>query len=58
MSTATANISAESTFTAAEQRTLNALRARYAQDADLFSERERAKLLFLRWLYKTGRITP
>jgi hypothetical protein len=58
MSTTAATNPAKSTFTTAEQRKLNALRSRYAQDADFFSERERAKLLFLRWLYKTGRLVP
>lgn len=46
------------TFTGVEQRTLNALRIRYAQDRDLFSDWERARLRFLRWLYLTGRIAP
>lgn len=46
------------TFTGGEHRTLNALRIRYAQDRDLFSERERERLRFLRWLYLTGRIAP
>jgi hypothetical protein len=38
----------------AEQRSLRALRARFQQDGDLFSDRERAHLLFLRWLYQNG----
>jgi hypothetical protein len=42
-------------FTSAEKRALRALRARYRQDADLFSDRERAHLHFLRWFYRTGR---
>ena len=35
-----------------------ALRERYQQDRDLFSARERARLRFVRWLYRTGRLTP
>jgi hypothetical protein len=46
------------TFTPAQWQTLHALRARYEQDRDLLSERERACLRFLRWLYQTGRLVP
>ena len=46
------------TLTPAERHTLRVLRARYQQDRDLFSERERAHLRFLRWLYETGRLAP
>jgi hypothetical protein len=54
MTTETAGTSRLSTFSPAEKRTLRALRTRYQQDADLFNNRERAQLLFLRWLYQTG----
>jgi hypothetical protein len=45
-------------FSYREWRSLRALRQRYQRDRDLFSERERAHLCFLRWLYHTGRLTP
>jgi hypothetical protein len=43
-------------FTPNEQRALSALRSRYGQDRDQFSQRERAHLHFVRWLYQTGRL--
>jgi len=57
MSTETTITTSSSTLTPAEKRALRALRTRYQQDPDLFSRRERAHLLFLRWLYRTGRLT-
>jgi hypothetical protein len=30
----------------------------YHQDRDLFSQRESARLAFLRWLYRTGQVVP
>ena len=54
MTTETAITTRISTFSPAEKRALRALRTRYQQDGDLFSRRERAHLLFLRWLYQTG----
>ena len=45
-------------FTPAEQRALRLLRARYAQDRDLFGSAELERLRFLRWLYHTGRLAP
>ena len=46
------------TFTPAERQALGALRARYLQDRDLFSDAERARLRFLRWLVHTARLVP
>ena len=57
MTTETAVTTRISTFSPAEKRALRALRTRYQQDGDLFSRRERAQLLFLRWLYQTGQLT-
>jgi hypothetical protein len=45
---------ADTTLTQAERRRLAPLRRRYRQDCDCFSDRERAHLLFLRWLYRNG----
>ena len=45
-------------FTPARWQALDALRQGYRQDHDLFSDRERACLCFLRWLYQTGRLVP
>jgi hypothetical protein len=45
-------------FTPAQWQALDTLRQRYGQDHDLFSDRERARLRFLRWLYRAGRLVP
>jgi hypothetical protein len=45
-----------SAFTAQERRALHLLRARYRQDHDMFTERERTRLRFMRWLYRAGRL--
>lgn len=44
------------TFTPEEWSTLQRLRARYQQSADLLTERELAQLRFLHWLVQTGRL--
>ncbi|HEV7129165.1 MAG TPA: hypothetical protein VGN32_17165 [Ktedonobacterales bacterium] len=43
-------------FSVEEMGCLEALRERYAQRRDLFSEAELARLRFLRWLVDTGRL--
>jgi hypothetical protein len=43
-------------FTTQERRALRLLRARYRQDHDLCTQRERAHLRFMRWLCQTGRL--
>lgn len=45
-------------LTDTERRQLEALRERYQQSGDTLSERELARLRFLRWLYLSGRLTP
>jgi hypothetical protein len=45
-------------FTPAQWQALHALHTRYQQDRDLFSNRERARLRFVRWLYQTSRLVP
>ena len=45
-------------FTPAQWQALHALHTRYQQDRDLFSNRELARLRFVRWLYQTGRLVP
>jgi len=45
-------------FTAYTWHLLRGLRTRYQRDRDLFSSRECARLEFLRWLYRTGRLVP
>jgi hypothetical protein len=47
---------APSAFTPAECLALAAVRARYHDHHDLFSERELAYLRFLRWLHQTERL--
>ena len=55
MATPTPSPATTSTFTPTQWQALHNLRARYQQDRDLLSERERAHL---RWLYHTGRLVP
>lgn len=43
-------------FTPAERKALRALRRRLRAEVHGFSDREHAHLLFLSWLYHTGRI--
>jgi len=40
----------------AQQQAFRTLRARYAQYRDLFSHAELARLRFVRWLYRMGRL--
>ena len=58
MTTQTPSRTRRTTFTAEQQRVLEALRQQYRQDRDFFTARERAHLRFLRWLYHSGRLTP
>ena len=44
------------TLTVTEQDSLTAVRARFQQDLDQFSDQERARLEFLGWLLHSGRI--
>jgi hypothetical protein len=44
------------TYTGTELSALRKLRTRYQQDQDLWSDRERAHLIFMRWLYQTGKL--
>jgi hypothetical protein len=43
-------------FTQQEKQALRLLQARYRHDQDLFTERERAQLRFMRWLHRSGRL--
>jgi hypothetical protein len=43
-------------FTEQEARALEALRRRFGEDHDVLSARERARLCFLRWLVRSGRL--
>jgi hypothetical protein len=43
-------------FTVAQNVTLRELRARYRAGRDLFDDHELARLRFIRWLYRTGRL--
>ena len=45
-------------FTLEEARALNAVRIRFGGDHDILSARERERLRFLRWLIRSGRLTP
>ncbi len=44
-------------FSTREESVLLSLRDRYQKDQDLFSDRERAQLGFLRWLVESGRVS-
>ena len=46
------------TYTPDEWHLMQTLRERYRQDRDLFSVAERARLSFVRWLVRTGRLVP
>jgi hypothetical protein len=43
-------------FTDDEMDALKQVRVRFQQDHDVLSERERARLDFLRWLVRSGRL--
>lgn len=43
-------------FTGEEIRALEVVRIRFQQDHDILSARERARLSFLRWLARNGRL--
>ena len=45
-------------WSVAERRALLALRTRYQQGGDLFTTTELARLQFVRWLYRAGRLVP
>ena len=57
MTTQTATTDGSSLFTSGEWAALALLRERYHQGRDLFSEREMERLRFVRWLYRTARLT-
>ena len=58
MTTQTSTAARAATFTRPQWCALRALRARYQQDRDHFNARERARVRFVRWLYRTGRLVP
>jgi hypothetical protein len=45
-------------FSRSELQILQALRERYRQDRDIFTPPELARLRFMRWLARTGQLTP
>jgi hypothetical protein len=45
-------------FTDAQYEALARLCGRYEQSGDILSERELARLRFLQWLYRSGRLVP
>jgi hypothetical protein len=45
-------------YTDAAWPALHSLRIRYQEDRDLFSNQERERLRFVRWLYRTSRLLP
>jgi hypothetical protein len=45
-------------FDCADRRQLRLMRARYRRDRDFFTADERARLAFMRWLYRRGRLVP
>ena len=58
MTTNTPTNIAMATFSRSELQSLNALRERYRQDRDMFTPPELARLHFMRWLARTGQLTP
>jgi hypothetical protein len=49
---------ATSAFSPAQWWALHRLRRRYWSGYELFSGQEQARLRFVRWLHRTGRLTP
>jgi hypothetical protein len=47
----------EITFNSEQLLTLSALRALYQEQHGFFTQRELAHLRFVRWLYRTGKLT-
>jgi hypothetical protein len=45
-------------LTSAEQSALQALRLRYSESRDLFSQAELNRMQFIGWLVKSGRLEP
>ena len=45
-------------FSQRERHLLRALRADYQVGRDFLGARELGRLRFIRWLYRTGRLTP
>lgn len=45
-------------YTAVEWQLLTALRELYERDRDLLLSEERTRLSFIRWLVRTGQLTP
>jgi hypothetical protein len=58
MTRLTSTAARAATFTRPQWWVLRALRKRYQQDRDLFTAREQARLRFVHWLYRTGRLVP
>jgi hypothetical protein len=58
MTTHTPTNTATATFSRSELHILHALRERYRQDRDIFTPPELARLRFMRWLARTGHLTP
>jgi hypothetical protein len=58
MTTQTSTAARAATFTRPRWCALRALRERYQQDRDLLNARGRARLRFVRWPYRTGRLVP
>lgn len=46
----------EADFSAVEMERLSAMRDRYSEHHDLFTDRELARLRFVRWMVQTGRL--
>jgi hypothetical protein len=44
------------TFTRSEMKALRRLRSTYRRERQLFAKQEQARLDFLRWLHRTGRL--
>jgi hypothetical protein len=58
MSPHLSTVTPQPAFTPEEWRVLSALRQRYSQDRDLLTRPEKARLAFLRWLHRQGRLCP
>lgn len=50
------SVGIEAEFSPTEVERLNDVRSRYSNHHDLFTDRELARLHFIRWLVQTGRL--
>lgn len=58
MSTTTESTIEQAPWSVDQRDALLVLRTRYQQTRDLFTAAELERMQFVRWLYRTGKLTP